>query len=639
MPNTDPDHLIDILQSLADDLGHPPTKSDVREHTSTSIKTFQSAFGSWNAALKAAGFDIQRSGRRIPNADLIKELRRLADDRGHPPTTEELRKHGRYSISPYRDRFGSWNAALEAAGLEPRSSSRLSRDNLIDELQRLADELGHPPTYAEMKQQGAYSPTPFDRVFDSWNDALEAAGLNPSDKPGNISKQDLIDELQRLADVLGHPPTIDELQEHGQFSSGPYQNRFGSWSDALEAAGFEAQATSRLSREKLIEDLQQFADKLGHPPTLQEQKEQGPHSHTVYYDRFGSWRDALKAAGFEDRPPQQQIPDTDLLNELRRLAEDLGASPTKPQMNELGNYHADTYIRHLDSWQQALEAANLGDSHDSNAETLLTEKDLARTYENGTEDPVTTLEQYREATQLHNRPDTSYAEIARTIGRSASTVRFWLSKGMTPDVVKAINVAEDRNWLPLRSDDRVFKALNPLVAWVFAGGAINATSFDPTFSADRQVHWPVAAALFDMVNIRLRIVGESEIHLRDGGTVLGRILYALGAPRGEKANQELSLPDYLDTVGPHHRAAFARMYLLHRGVKANTGQALKINVRRTASYRQSLRDFLADVIDPSVSLSESGEIFVPATAVRTIAGNVEDPFSGLAARLPHDDDE
>ena len=57
--------------------------------------------------------------QKIPAADLIAELQRLADELGHPPGVAELNELGNYAHMTYVRRFGTWNAAVEAAGFEP----------------------------------------------------------------------------------------------------------------------------------------------------------------------------------------------------------------------------------------------------------------------------------------------------------------------------------------------------------------------------------------------------------------------------------------------------------------------------------------------------------------------------------------
>ncbi|WP_259532800.1 hypothetical protein [Halalkaliarchaeum sp. AArc-CO] len=115
---------------------------------------------------------------RISRTELLAELQRLADETGSPPSTTDLRQEGAFNPGTYRRRFGSWNAALEAAGLDPRESAdQITRDELLAELHRLADETSSVPTTTDMREDGAFSPGTYYRRFDSWEEALEAAEL------------------------------------------------------------------------------------------------------------------------------------------------------------------------------------------------------------------------------------------------------------------------------------------------------------------------------------------------------------------------------------------------------------------------------------------------------------------------------
>lgn len=49
---------------------------------------------------------------------------------------------------------------------------------------------------------------------------------------------DLLDEIRRLADGF-IPPSKDEMRIDGRFSKDIYNTRFGSWNNAVEAAGFD----------------------------------------------------------------------------------------------------------------------------------------------------------------------------------------------------------------------------------------------------------------------------------------------------------------------------------------------------------------------------------------------------------------
>lgn len=58
---------------------------------------------------------------RIPEDRLIADLNRVAEELGKSPSFNEYNEHGSYTGGTYKNRFGSWNEAKEAAGLETQS--------------------------------------------------------------------------------------------------------------------------------------------------------------------------------------------------------------------------------------------------------------------------------------------------------------------------------------------------------------------------------------------------------------------------------------------------------------------------------------------------------------------------------------
>jgi Homing endonuclease associated repeat len=81
----------------------------------------RTVFGSWSAALEAAGFDAdqQWTKRRI-----LEAMWDWKAEHGRPPTHDEWLRADRMRRRPTSQRvketFGSWNAGLEAAGFAAR---------------------------------------------------------------------------------------------------------------------------------------------------------------------------------------------------------------------------------------------------------------------------------------------------------------------------------------------------------------------------------------------------------------------------------------------------------------------------------------------------------------------------------------
>ena len=178
-------------------------------------------------------------GKHVTDSELLTALQELASDLEKTPTTQEMTDHGPYSHSLYYSRFDSWGQALERAGLTEESRDHITDRKLLDELKRLAEELGRPPTIAEMDSEGAYSVSTYYRRFESWLDAREAAGLigteiHPS---SHVSDSDLLAEIRHLATDLDRIPTTTDMDRHGEFGLRTYYTRFDGWNSALEAAG------------------------------------------------------------------------------------------------------------------------------------------------------------------------------------------------------------------------------------------------------------------------------------------------------------------------------------------------------------------------------------------------------------------
>ncbi|MFB6299191.1 MAG: homing endonuclease associated repeat-containing protein [Halobacteriales archaeon] len=195
--------LLEELKSLGERLGRTPTRAAMDGQGAYDPIVYIERFGSWEAAVERAGFDPEDLNRHryasITDESLAKKLRQLVNS--------SEAKDGRF------------------------------RADLLAELRRLANDLGETPTIAQMEEYGEYSSSPYIKHFGSWNEAVSEAGLDPNPGYHPISDAKLLDELDRLADELEQPPTVTAMQQYGKYSAKVYIDRFGSWGTACELAG------------------------------------------------------------------------------------------------------------------------------------------------------------------------------------------------------------------------------------------------------------------------------------------------------------------------------------------------------------------------------------------------------------------
>jgi hypothetical protein len=176
----------------------------------------------------------------------------------------------------------------------------------------------------------------------------------------SVSEAELINELHRLYTELSKVPSFQEMNEHGKYSVYIYTQEFGSWNDAVEAAGYTPRANRESrSKKELITELNRLAGDDDQPPSKREMLKNGSFSPETYSLKFGSWNTALEAAGFSPRTQGQHITDDALRSELKTLTEQLGQKPTTTDMSEKGAYSPGTYIRRFGSWKEALETLDL----------------------------------------------------------------------------------------------------------------------------------------------------------------------------------------------------------------------------------------------------------------------------------------
>lgn len=175
---------------------------------------------------------------RISETELVAALTSLADELGRPPTRDEMEADGEYSATPYYRRFGSWPAALERAGLEPQYRHTIPDEELRAALRDLADDLGRVPRRRDMATRGPFAPSTYRRRFGSWTAALDQAGFDPDTHSAatRVDQAELLRALHQLTRQLGRPPTQSDMQTDGPYSVDIYHDRFGSWTAALDEA-------------------------------------------------------------------------------------------------------------------------------------------------------------------------------------------------------------------------------------------------------------------------------------------------------------------------------------------------------------------------------------------------------------------
>src|SRR5476651_1947856 len=116
--------------------------------------------------------------RYVPDRELVRDLRRVAREAGRRRVTSAFyAEHGAFRPNTLARRFGSWNAALGAAGLKVTQHWKVPDAALLKNLAAVWRKLGRQPTWRELTKRGGFSKfagATYKRRFGSWHKALHA---------------------------------------------------------------------------------------------------------------------------------------------------------------------------------------------------------------------------------------------------------------------------------------------------------------------------------------------------------------------------------------------------------------------------------------------------------------------------------
>jgi hypothetical protein len=133
--------------------------------------------------------------RDIPDRELVRDLRRVARKTGRRRVTSLLyAEHGTYRPNTMWRRFGSWNAALGAAGLKVTQHWGVPDAVLLQNLADVWRKLGRQPACRELTKRGGFSTfagATYKRRFGTWHNALRAfeAFVNKRGRRVDLPKQ------------------------------------------------------------------------------------------------------------------------------------------------------------------------------------------------------------------------------------------------------------------------------------------------------------------------------------------------------------------------------------------------------------------------------------------------------------------
>jgi hypothetical protein len=314
--------LLNELQKVSEKLDSKLKTPDTAEKREILIDELRKASERINSKLKT-----DDSNFKHPTKELADELQQLYSDIGRLPKEQEIREKTEYSVSEYTNSFESLDKAFEAAGID-------KEEELLNEIERVGKIVSKKPAKSDMKEHAKYSPSMYYDYFSTWKEAKGQVDMDFE------YIEELLDDLQRIYSEKGRPPRADDIQEKSDYSIQDYEKVFESLDEALEAASINMeedllykhstrsktatgsrsesdQETSSSGRkpeikkkEELLRELKLVWEEQGEPPSWRMNS-----SVDRYREHFGSWsnaKDVLREADMDVSVDMEKVPNGEI---------------------------------------------------------------------------------------------------------------------------------------------------------------------------------------------------------------------------------------------------------------------------------------------------------------------------------------
>ncbi len=263
-------------------------------------------FGSWRKALCAAGLDDGKVCRQRQWTDqrIVAAIQRLARQ-GVPLNSGSVRRVDGGLRCAALKHLGSWEAALRAAGIDPRTvrcrQPRWTAEEVLQAIRRQHQQNLSPQEAVAVRRSVESAAQ---RLFGSWKAAVRAAGVpNPFAESPRWTKVSVVEAILRRRQQ-GRSLSPGVVYAQCPLLHGAARRAFGTWDAALEAAGIDPDSVRRYRRPHTPEDILAYLEQARKDPEFNPRPGRHPGWIVQAASRlFGSWRKALGAAVIPDNYP------------------------------------------------------------------------------------------------------------------------------------------------------------------------------------------------------------------------------------------------------------------------------------------------------------------------------------------------
>lgn len=279
---------------------------------------------------------------KITREELIKEIQKLGKELGRTPKKREYKYYNKATKM-----FGTWNNFIKKAGFKPLRETGITKKECENYIHNFVKEHNRIPTQKNFDND-LYLPDSktIMRIFQAtWLEVLEELGYVP-DKYFHLTDDDIYKILKSEIERIGS--TKKEDYNKYKLSTSPsytyIQKRLNKkWNEIIITLGCKINQDIR-TKDEWLEALRELSIKLGRTPSMADLNNNGIDSSVFYYN-FGTYNNALKLLGLIPNLEQAIVTHTneELINMYKELSEKLGKPATLKDINNYLPYSCDVF--------------------------------------------------------------------------------------------------------------------------------------------------------------------------------------------------------------------------------------------------------------------------------------------------------
>jgi hypothetical protein len=182
-------------------------------------------------------------------------------------------------------------------------------------------------------------------------------------RPIDYSKEAMINEIKRVALIVGWPLSKDKFNRNSKYSASTIEKKFDNWSEALKSAGLKSiyiyrdNKDRRISVNDIITKLKEYSKNTGETSFSQKEFcEYYSLNRSVFSNKKINFNKIMKELNFTTPKRSRKYTDDDRFENLLTVWTFYGRQPNYDEMKKYPSVVGPkAYVTRWGSWRKALE--------------------------------------------------------------------------------------------------------------------------------------------------------------------------------------------------------------------------------------------------------------------------------------------